>query len=73
VTTTVYNELFKWHIDKNEWKRIDSPNAPPPRCSHQAVLYNGSLYVFGGEYVTLEQFHHYRDLWVLDTKVLVCV
>lgn len=37
--TTVYNELFRWHVDKNEWKQIESLNTPPPRCSHQAVFF----------------------------------
>ena len=25
---------------------------------------------FGGEYATLTQFYHYRDLWRLDSKTL---
>jgi hypothetical protein len=36
--TQVYNDLFRWNIDKNEWKKIESPNTPPPRCSHQVIL-----------------------------------
>lgn len=67
-TTTVYNDLFKWNVDKNEWRQIESLNTPPPRCSHQAVLYQDKVYVFGGEYGTLDQFYHYRDLWELDLK-----
>ena len=34
----------------------------------QAVYFNEKVYIFGGEYATLEQFHHYRDLWCLDLK-----
>jgi hypothetical protein len=26
------------------------------------------IYIFGGEYATLDQFHHYRDMWALDLK-----
>ena len=66
--TVVYNDVFRWNIDKNEWKHIESLNTPPPRCSHQAVYYKDKVYVFGGEYATLDQFHHYRDLWSLDLK-----
>jgi len=66
--TIVYNDLFRWNIEKMEWKLIESPNTPAPRCSHQAVYFNEKLYVFGGEYATLDQFHHYRDLWTLDLK-----
>lgn len=42
------------------WKAISSPNTPPPRCSHQAAVYRDHLYVFGGEFATADQFHHYR-------------
>lgn len=66
--TTVYNDLFRWNVEKTEWKLIESPNTPAPRCSHQAVYFNEKLYIFGGEYATLDQFHHYRDLWTLDLK-----
>lgn len=66
--TSVYNDLFKWSVEKQEWKQIESLNTPPPRCSHQAVFYKDRVYVFGGEYATLDQFHHYRDLWYLDLK-----
>jgi hypothetical protein len=29
------------------------------------------LFVFGGEYATLDSFHHYSDLWALDLKTLL--
>lgn len=67
-TTSVYNELYRWNLEKNEWKSIESLNTPPPRCSHQAVYFKDKVYIFGGEYATLDQFHHYRDLWELDLK-----
>jgi N-acetylneuraminic acid mutarotase len=66
--TVVFNDVLRWNIDKAEWKRIESLNTPPPRCSHQTVYFNDKLYMFGGEYATLDQFHHYRDLWQLDLK-----
>jgi hypothetical protein len=37
--TVVYNELYRWNVEKNEWKMIESLNTPPPRCSHQAVVF----------------------------------
>ena len=37
--TIVYNELYRWNVEKNEWKMIESVNTPPPRCSHQAVYF----------------------------------
>lgn len=69
--TEIYNDVFRWNPEKNEWKHIESLNTPPPRCSHQAVCYKDKLYIFGGEYATLDQFHHYRDLWELDLKTNV--
>jgi hypothetical protein len=69
--TEIFNEVYRWNPEKNEWKNIESLNTPPPRCSHQAVCYKDKLYIFGGEYATLDQFHHYRDLWELDLKTNV--
>lgn len=40
--TTVYNELYRWNIEKNEWKMVESLNTPAPRCSHQAVYFKVS-------------------------------
>lgn len=42
------------------WKAVSSLNTPPPRCSHQGAVYRDHLYVFGGEFATADQFHHYR-------------
>lgn len=66
--TEVYNDLFRWNVEKNEWKQIESLNTPPPRCSHQAIFFKDKIYMYGGEYATLDQFHHYKDMWSLDLK-----
>ena len=39
----VYSDLFRWNLDRNEWKKIESLNTPSPRCSHQTVFYKVSL------------------------------
>jgi hypothetical protein len=31
------------------------------------------VYIFGGEYATLDNFHHYRDFWELDLKTSIWV
>lgn len=64
----VYSDVYRWSVDKNEWRLIESLNTPPPRCSHQAVFYQDKIYMFGGEYATADQFYHFRDLWCLDLK-----
>lgn len=73
---TFLNVLFdpaclpaRWNVEKNEWRQIESPNTPPPRCSHQAAFFRDQLYVLGGEFATTEQFYHYKDFWRLNVKV----
>lgn len=38
-TTTVFNDVYRWNVERNEWKMIESLNTPPPRCSHQSVFF----------------------------------
>ncbi|KAG7537363.1 hypothetical protein ISN44_As13g012600 [Arabidopsis suecica] len=68
--TYVYGDLYRYDVDKQEWKSISSPNSPPPRSSHQAVAWKNYLYIFGGEFTSpnQERFHHYKDFWMLDVK-----
>ena len=46
--------------------------SPSPRCSHQAVFFKDKIYVFGGEYATLDQFHHYRQALDLFMNIMLC-
>ncbi|KAI8464529.1 MAG: hypothetical protein J3K34DRAFT_474238 [Monoraphidium minutum] len=52
-------DLYRFDVDKAN---------PSPRCAHQAVVYKGCMYVFGGEFSSpnQERFMHFRDLWRLD-------
>lgn len=64
----MYNELYTYNIKKNTWLKLSAPLAPPPRCSHQAVIVaqgGGQIWIFGGEFAspTQSQFYHYKDLW----------
>eukprot|EP01113_Clastostelium_recurvatum_P039544 TRINITY_DN6047_c0_g1_i8.p1 TRINITY_DN6047_c0_g1~~TRINITY_DN6047_c0_g1_i8.p1 ORF type:complete len:558 (-),score=180.17 TRINITY_DN6047_c0_g1_i8:229-1902(-) len=61
----VYNEMFIYNVDKNEWKQVSSPSAPPPRCAHQVVCAKNCMYVIGGEFTSpsQNQFYHYKDIW----------
>ena len=45
--TFVYGDLYRYDVEKNEWKLISSPNSPPPRSSHQAVAWKDHIYIFG--------------------------
>ncbi|KAL6963821.1 hypothetical protein U1Q18_034826 [Sarracenia purpurea var. burkii] len=45
--TFVYGDLYRYDVEKQEWKLILSPNSPPPRSAHQAVAWKNYLYIFG--------------------------
>ncbi|CAI9113003.1 OLC1v1013522C1 [Oldenlandia corymbosa var. corymbosa] len=68
--TFVYGDLYRYDVDKQEWKLVSSPNSPPPRSAHQAVAWKNYLYIYGGEFTSpnQERFHHYKDFWMLDLK-----
>ncbi|KAK9278334.1 hypothetical protein L1049_027899 [Liquidambar formosana] len=68
--TFVYGDLYRYDVEKQEWKLVSSPNSPPPRSAHQAVAWKNYLYIFGGEFTSpnQERFHHYKDFWMLDLK-----
>ncbi|XP_062170753.1 uncharacterized protein LOC133876483 [Alnus glutinosa] len=68
--TFVYGDLYRYDVEKQEWKLISSPNSPPPRSAHQTVAWKNYLYIFGGEFTSpnQERFHHYKDFWMLDLK-----
>ncbi|KAG0324823.1 hypothetical protein BG000_002032, partial [Podila horticola] len=66
-----YNDLYRYNIEKDEWRRITSPNSPGPRSSHQiAITTAGTLFLFGGEFASPNetQFFHYKDFWSMDMK-----
>lgn len=47
-TLTVFNELYFYSIEKNQWKLVMAPGGPGPRCSHQMVAVSnegGQLWV----------------------------
>ncbi|KAL1363778.1 hypothetical protein HN51_011958 [Arachis hypogaea] len=75
--TFVYGDLYRYDVEKLEWKLVSSPNSPPPRSAHQAVawknyiyLRKSSLFFSGGEFTSpnQERFHHYKDFWMFDLK-----
>jgi len=84
VENVVFDELLCWsppppdddklgsnttNNKSGRWKRILTPPPhPPPRCAHSAVYYNAAIYIFGGENVTTNIYHHYRDLWKFDIQ-----
>ncbi|KAI4281652.1 MAG: hypothetical protein L6R38_003523 [Xanthoria sp. 2 TBL-2021] len=66
---TFYNDLFVYLIDKDEWRKVTSPNSPLPRSGHAWTRSTaGDVYLFGGEFSSPKQgtFYHYNDFWKLD-------
>ncbi|CAG9782688.1 unnamed protein product [Diatraea saccharalis] len=43
-TTEVYNELLFYNPEKNLWRQVKAPGAPPPRSAHQAVATPANKY-----------------------------
>ena len=71
----MFSDTYRWNIDSNEWRRLNleipGTVSPPPRAAHQAVLHSNKIYVFGGEYSTVKQFYHHRDMWKYDLRTNV--
>ncbi|KAE8123982.1 hypothetical protein FH972_018895 [Carpinus fangiana] len=78
--TFVYGDLYRYDVEKQEWKLISSPNSPPPRSAHQTVAWKNYLYIFGKAITFLLNKQHlqthtfsffcimYIDFWMLDLK-----
>lgn len=47
---TFFNDLFIYNIDRDEWRKVTSPNSPLPRSGHAWCRGGnaGGIYLFGG-------------------------
>jgi hypothetical protein len=67
-----FNDLFVYNINRDEWKKITSPNSPLPRSGHAWCRGGnaGGIFLFGGEFSSPKQgtFYHYNDFWRLDPQ-----
>ncbi|KAL8715956.1 MAG: hypothetical protein Q9220_000623 [cf. Caloplaca sp. 1 TL-2023] len=64
-----YNDLFVYLIEKDQWRKVTSPNSPLPRSGHAWTRsLAGDIYLFGGEFSSPKQgtFYHYNDFWKLN-------
>ena len=72
----VYKDLHYLDVETKTkmctWTRVDIPKGPQPRSSHQSVHYKGSVYVFGGEFTSLnqERFMHFKVCRLVDWLVV---
>lgn len=46
----IYNDLFRYNIDKDELEKLSPKNLPIPRNSHSSCydLVTNSIYIYGG-------------------------
>jgi N-acetylneuraminic acid mutarotase len=47
-TQSASDELFQYHTDTNKWEKIQVSGKIPSLYDHSAVVYNRSMFVFGG-------------------------
>lgn len=62
VQTFVYGDLYRFDVEKQDWKLVSSPNSPPPRSSHQAIAWKNYLYIFGTNTYWLKEFWQFFAL-----------
>lgn len=67
---TFFNDLFIYQTERDEWRKVESPNSPLPRSGHAWCRggNDGGIYLFGGEFSSPKQgtFYHYNDFWRLE-------
>lgn len=63
------NDLFEYNIEKKTWKCVEQKGIiPERRYCHSAVVYNDSMYIFGGyngitKFSDLHKFHFSTCTW----------
>lgn len=61
------NDLFKFYFNENRWERIYIQNGadqPSPRIGHSAIIYQDSMYIFGGK----DTEDRFDDMWRFDLQ-----
>jgi N-acetylneuraminic acid mutarotase len=43
-----FNDLFEFNIPRAHWSRIDAMDRPSVRTDHSCIMYEASMYIFGG-------------------------
>jgi N-acetylneuraminic acid mutarotase len=62
--STYFDNIYYYHIDKNEWEEIISPKEMIPRFSHTAVVLNNLLIVYGGS----NSLTSFEDLYAMKLQ-----
>merc|ERR1712070_491287 len=59
VSASVEEEQYITYDAAFKWSLVGKTDPPPKRQSHSAVIYNDSMYIFGGE----RSAYQYSDVW----------
>uniref|UniRef100_A0A061RNI8 Kelch repeat-containing protein n=1 Tax=Tetraselmis sp. GSL018 TaxID=582737 RepID=A0A061RNI8_9CHLO len=63
VSAAVGDEQPVFFSEAHRWRNLSSLElSPPARQAHSAVVYDGGMYIFGGE----RSYHAYSDVWRYD-------
>eukprot|EP00929_Paragymnodinium_shiwhaense_P013396 TRINITY_DN121257_c0_g1_i1.p1 TRINITY_DN121257_c0_g1~~TRINITY_DN121257_c0_g1_i1.p1 ORF type:complete len:780 (+),score=173.99 TRINITY_DN121257_c0_g1_i1:233-2572(+) len=60
-----FNDLFEFNIPRAHWTRVDSSMRPSVRTDHSCVVYEGSLFIFGG----FDGKSRFQDLHQYDVDI----
>ncbi|RYR67622.1 hypothetical protein Ahy_A03g014012 isoform B [Arachis hypogaea] len=70
--TFVYGDLYRYDVEKLEWKLVSSPNSPPPRSAHQAVAWKNYIYLVVNLRLRIKSgsitTRLIDDFWMFDLK-----
>eukprot|EP00951_Prasinocladus_malaysianus_P024565 scaffold212716_cov46-Prasinocladus_malaysianus.AAC.1 len=64
VYSTLDEEEAVFFDEDHQWMRVGVLDPPPARQAHSAVVYDGDMYIFGGE----RSAYEYSDIWKYDTN-----
>eukprot|EP00439_Symbiodinium_sp_Y106_P044803 s4236_g5.t1 len=59
-----FNDLFEFNIPKAHWTRLDAAQIPSVRTDHSCVVFEASLYIFGG----FDGRTRFQDLHLFNTE-----
>ena len=58
-------KMFEEIEGVGEWKQLPTENGPGPRHSHEAVVHEDTIYVFGGK---INLFENTNSLFAFDVR-----
>lgn len=63
-TTILFNDLYIYDITKKHWKRVQTPQPPAPRSSHQVRLFSHHLFILSFHIQAVSVAMRDGELWM---------